>query len=185
MKNNKHNNSLEDFVQKNREAFDEAIPNLGIWTEIEKGLDQKNVPARPKTRRLWYYSRIAVAALLLIFSGGIIGNFIGQTQSVKNSPTSELAEIEAFYKKRISEKYAQLTNVNHDKSIDDDLAQIDEVMKELKADMLNQVPGAQEKIVNNLIKSYQLKINILERVLEWGDGNDQQQNNERNVQVSL
>lgn len=186
MSDTKNNNKLEDFVQNNREAFDDAIPNLKIWTEIEKGLNQTDcIEYQPKRRNLWRFSKIAAAVVFLLSLGGVIGNYIGQSQLDPNDASTELAKVEAFYKKRVSEKYAQLSKFNIDGSIDADLAQIDEVMEELREDMINQIPGTKEKIVDNLIKSYELKIKILEHVLERVDGHELEQNNNKNVQISL
>lgn len=185
MSDKKNNNNLEDFVQQNREAFDDAIPNLKIWTKIENGLDHKTSATKPQSRKVWQNLRIAAAIVFLLSLGGVIGNFIGQEQRNPDNASSELVEIEAFYQKQVSEKYAQFTKTSNDKSVEADLAQIDEFMKELKADMINQVPGTKEKIISNLIKNYQLKINILERVLERVEENTQEQNNKKNVQISL
>lgn len=185
MRDNINKDSLESFVRQNRENFDDAIPNLGIWSEIEQGLDQKSAFLQPKKRKLWKYSQIAAAAMVLLTLGGFFGNYLGKSQFNIDTPTSELVEIEAYFNKKVSEKYSQLTKLSYDKSIDVDLAQIDEVMKELREDMVNQVPGAQEKIINNLIKSYETKIKILERVLERSGEREQEQNNNNDVQISL
>ena len=180
------NNKLESFVQNNREAFDDAVPSLKIWTEIERelGKEKQNTPTHGYQLRR--HLKVAAAVLFLLFIGGIIGNYIGSSSpSSRNSLSGELAEIETFYKKQVSEKYAQLTKLNHDKSVDTDLQQIDDAIRELKEDMVNEVPGTKEKLIANIIKSYQLKINILKMVLERTQENKQEQNNNKNAQISL
>ena len=47
-----------------------------------------------------------------------------------------------------------------------DLEQLDLTMQELRQELLRAPKGQEEQIIENLIRSYQTKVQILERVLE-------------------
>ena len=166
-------NDLEKFIQGNRDAFDDARPSLKLWADIERELEQEKatpvVPIRRKTS--WY--QIAAAVLVLLTVGGIGGHYLGR-QSIQPTDTMALieqvapdfVEMEQYYNQQIQQRYAQLTTYQSDPELDADLAQIDEAMDELRAELENVPPGREEQVVQELIATYRIKLQILERVLE-------------------
>ncbi len=154
---------LEEFIIRHREDFDGAIPSLKVWAEIDNQLE-KQVPFRRK--KVWMYSRIAAAVVFLLIAGGVIGNFITADTNQPVALNPELQEMEAFYSQQFQKKYTQLTSLYHDESIENDLGQIDVFLEELKQELAKAPKGSEERIIENLIQSYQLKIQILDRILE-------------------
>lgn len=167
-------NDLEKFILDNRDAFDDARPSLKLWTEIEKDLtEEKQTPASPSLRihRPWY--QVAAAVLILLTVGGTGGAYLSQQQS--QAPTAQalieqvapdFSEMEQYYNERIAESYARLTTHTQDPEIDADLKQLDQAMAELREDLANAPRGQEEIIVQQMIDSYRLKLQILERILE-------------------
>ena len=92
----------------------------------------------------------------------------------------DLKEAESYYTKKVEVKYSELVNHNPDPSVITDLKQIDEVQKELKKELENAPATAREEIVRRMIENYQIKLGILERVLnhieEHPDNQKLQQN---------
>ncbi len=176
-------NDLEKFIQDNRDAFDGARPSLKLWAEIEKELDQEDEEQSPASnihplrgRRPWY--QIAASVVILLSVGAFGGAYLTQQNS---QPTAqelieefapEFGEMEVYYNQRIQENYARLTTYTQDPEIDADLAQVDQAMAELRADLENAPPGREEQIVQQLIDSYRLKLDILERILEQIEANN-------------
>lgn len=175
-------NDLEKFIQDNRDAFDDARPSLKLWANIEKELDQEedeshatNIhPLRP--RRPWY--QIAASIVILLSVGAFGGAYLTQQN---NQPTAqelieefapEFGEMQVYYNQRIQENYARLTTYTQDPEIDADLAQVDQAMEELRTELENAPPGREEQIVQQLIESYRLKLDILERILEQIEANN-------------
>lgn len=162
--------SLEMLIQDNREAFDDAYPSLKSWAVIEQSLTEQKVKQLTSRRLL----KIAAAVLLIFTAGGLIGSYITQTQqqqenalaSILPNISPELAELEKHYLKEIAQKSAQLASFPQDKEVENDLQFIDEAMEELRLELEVAPKGAEEQIVTNLIRSYQIKVKILERVLE-------------------
>jgi hypothetical protein len=167
--------NLEKFISSNREAFDKAIPNLKVWAEIDKALSRKGA----RRRTLWQNLRIAAAVLLLLFTGGIVGNYLAGTSFGDASVSlrdidPEYAEMAQYYEKQIDDKVKQLASYEQGQVVLEDFEQLDKTMEELKEDLLRAPKGKEEQIIENLIRSYQTKVQILERVLERIQSTDPQ-----------
>ncbi|PHN04743.1 hypothetical protein [Flavilitoribacter nigricans] len=171
--------NLEQFVRTNREAFDDARPSLKVWADIDRALDQKK--SRPFQWRKILKS--AAAVLLLLLAGGLIGHQISRGTEENTAAETlarispELAELEAHYNQQINAKFAKLANYPQRETVKADLAQIDETMEELRNEIVKAPAGMEKEIVTNLLRSYQLKVQILERVLERIRANEGDLNN--------
>lgn len=159
--------SFENFVRSNREEFDRAVPSLKVWAQIDQQM------AKRKSKRIVMYRVVGIAAsiVLLLGMGTAIGGYLANNQdtnamnSIANiSP--EYSEIEQYYSEQIQDKYQQLTSLQPDEAVFNDLEQVDVLMEELKKELGDAPKGKEEQIVEALIQSYQTKIEILERVLE-------------------
>lgn len=173
---------LEKFIEKNRTDFDTEIPNLKLWAAID---NQINPLKENKIVRMSWLRQAAAAIALLIVGAGL-GVFLNEKAEVKalSQVTSDIApdlkEAESYYTKKVEVKYSELVNHNPDPSVITDLKQIDEVQKELKKELENAPATAREEIVRRMIENYQIKLGILERVLnhieEHPDNQKLQQN---------
>lgn len=160
--------NIEQFIQANREAFDDARPSLKVWADIDRALE-------PKKARFFHLRRVlqsAAAVMLLLVAGALIGHQLSRSSTNANTAETlarispELAELEALYNQQINEKFALLANYPQRETVEADFAQIDETMEELRAEIAKAPAGMEEEIVTNLLRSYKLKVQILERVLE-------------------
>ncbi len=164
-----HDN-LEQFIQAHREDFDQEIPGLNVWANIDQTLSQQKTHTI-KRIHLWKSLRIAAAVLVLMVMGGFIGSYITQIQ-LGNIPENltqispEYAEMEQYYQQQIQDKYTQLVNYEQADVVKPDLDQLDTIMEELRTELVEAPQGSEEQIIENLIQSYQTKIDILSRVLE-------------------
>ncbi len=158
---------LEQFISDNRAEFDEAIPSLGVWANIDKALETGK-PVQKK--RFWKLSRIAVAASFLIIAGIALG-YVMATPDAHPIAHTEISkdyqDMSAYYERQLQDKTAKLVSYQHqDSSIDRDLEQFDQVLEELKEELQNVPKGTEEKVIHAMIQSYQAKIMLLDRVLE-------------------
>jgi len=160
---------LEQFIIENREAFNTELPNLKNWYLIEKQLKQQ---AR-KTRYLQArkYVLMAAAVVGLLFMGGLIGFFltkpveeIATVDAIKNI-APELQETEMYYQNQIADKTTMLVALQKDTSVLQDMREIDVFLSELKTELEHTPKENRETVISNIIKSYQVKLEILERVL--------------------
>ena len=162
-----HKNNIESFIKNNREEFDQALPSLKVWADIDKALEQKN--ARRFT--IWRATRVAAAVVLLMVSGALISNYWQSSRETElassiETANPEYAEMVQYYTDQVNNKYQQLVSLNAAVNVEEDLQQVDQVMEELKAELKDAPKGSEEQIIASLVMSYQTKVEILERVLE-------------------
>ena len=156
---------LEQFILGERDAFDSAVPGLKVWGEISKELDQR------KKRRLtiWRVCSAAAAVVFLLTCGALIGEHYTKQQFAEASLENvapQYAALEKQYQQEINQKYQQLVSYNHTGLVEGDLAQLDEVMAELKEELLVAPRGKELEIAESLLKSYKAKVEILQIVLD-------------------
>ncbi|MEM6963811.1 MAG: hypothetical protein AAF573_03530 [Bacteroidota bacterium] len=161
---------LEDFINEHRKDFDQKVPNLKVWSDIEKRLDP------PKAKRISMNKIIGVAAAVIFLLA--VGTFVGTqinvgnttpvaaVQGIDESIYPNYAEQEKNLKKRINQKRAQLASYTYDDSVNEDLSDLDQTLSELRTELRNVPKGSEEQIVQAMIKNYETKIKILEIVLE-------------------
>ena len=165
--------NLEQFIQANRKQFDRAAPDSAIWSRIAEQLPQEETKVI-NVRRI---CSIAAAAIILLGIGALIGLQIAPTNSSHLATIApEFQEVEQFYNNKVNYQLAQLAKyqeITKDPLIQQDLAELDEWMKQLHLELI-EVPKAQkEDIINAIIKNYKTKLQILERVLEHAQEHDE------------
>ena len=160
--------NLEKFISENRSAFDDREPSKGIWSAIDKQLDQKDKKSA-RTIPIWRYASVAAVAAILL----AVGVFIGQNMNNETAQPiafeeqyPEFLEAEHYYQKEVKTKVAQLAKYDHDASIEEDLKQLDQIYEELKNELAQAPKDQHERIINAMITNYRTKLSILERVLE-------------------
>lgn len=163
----KERDPLELFILENREHFDDAFPSLKVWNNIDQAVNRRS------TRRLKVLRTVgAIAAgIALLLTGAFAGSLFFQAKdaqavAILEQSAPEFIEAERYYQGEIQQKVAQLASYSPNDPVLKDLKQIDQVMEELKADLTRAPKGKEQEIVAALIRSYQMKISILELVME-------------------
>jgi len=154
---------LERFIRDHREAFDHADPPSHLWTVIRRELEPP-APARviPFLRR-WHYA--AAASILILIGAGIGWWFAPRLAPAPDPQYAEFQEAEAYYRQRIAQKVSRLEALDALPGVAPDLEEIAGSIAELKEE-LDQVPPAHRpELIHSLIRSYQVKLELLERVL--------------------
>lgn len=158
---------LEQFIHQNREQFDDALPSLKVWAEIERAMQPER--ARPKVSWLRVLA-FAASVSLLVLSGVGIGLYMGKSAG-QDTPIalSEIdpsyAGLEEYYQREISSRMAKLANYQQGSAVREDLQQLDHVLLELQEELKQAPKGQEAQIIENMIRSYKAKVDILERVL--------------------
>ncbi len=159
---------LENFVLDKREAFDDAIPSLKVWADIDRELSKRSV-SKPLTFQRFFKVAAAVAAILVV--GGFGGSMFTRGQqanpvAIIEQVNPEYLELEQYYRQQISTKVQQLARYEPNGSFMSDMKKMDQVMAELKEELCVAPKGQEEEIIATMIQTYQTKVAILERVLE-------------------
>jgi len=158
---------LEKFINQNRDQFDDKVPNLKVWADIEKRLD----PPQAKRISMKRILGIAASVLILLSTGAFLGNYF--TEEVNVSPPvasledyPEYGKKERDFQQKIENKRAQLASFNYDTAINEDLVDLDKTLEELRAELKDVPKGSEEQVLQAMLKNYETKVAILEIVLE-------------------
>lgn len=166
---------LERFVRENRAEFDGKMPKDFVWEGVESKLNQQAEP-KIKTKvvalrsRIYQYAKVAAIGLVLLTVGGFLGSYWTTQNQAKQlsfgSINEEYQELETFYAEQVNSQMTQLKKYRVDKSLMDDIKELDASFSELEKELsINENIANNEVIVNAMIENYQSKIAILERVL--------------------
>ena len=165
--------NLEQFIRERRTAFDDKEPPRAAWDKIQKSLNKDNKV--PRRISLWQFTRIAAAIIFLIG----IGVVIGRQTTTSNDEIAyveehfpEFAEARTYFEMEVDERLARLASYSYDTGLQDDMEQLDKFMEELKAELKIAPKGSEEKIIQAMIRNYQTKLDILEKVLESAENNN-------------
>ena len=174
---------FEKFVRDNREDFDMKTPSFKIWENIDKELNGEQKEFSPLKivkserhltlrKRVLRYASVAAVGLLLLTVGGMIGSYFTANGGQEVAEVSfgeiseEYAEVEQFYAQQVNYQIEELKKHDYDKNILEDITELDIAFKELKQELGNSEVMSDEEIIHAMIENYQMKIAILERVLE-------------------
>ena len=186
---------LEGFISQNRTEFDAETPHLKLWANIEKQLiltenNVKTVNLKAKTFRLPWLRQLAAAIALLVI-GASLGIYFAQKNGSQRAETEaqnvapDFKETEDFYNQKVENQLTKLASYNPDPSVISDLKQLDDVQRELKAELTHAPESTREEIVRRMIQNYQIKLGILERVLnhieENKNGNQNLKKKDENI----
>ena len=173
---------FEKFVKDNKENFDTEVPSFQLWNNIEPQLNEQDktqqsplkiVSSARRTIRMKMvrYASIAAVGLLLLTVGGVIGSYwtVGGEPQVAGislgEVSDEYAEVEQHYAQQVNLNIEKLKKLNYDEAILKDIEELDIAFQELKQELGHSNEISNEEIIHAMIENYQMKIDILERVL--------------------
>lgn len=155
--------SLKDFIDKNREAFDSREPSEKVWGKIDAQL--------PKTSTTWWNSVTiwrAAAVLFMALSGYLFisGGYknINETKEQKREVAQlqgEFSDLENFYSEQIEQKVELINEIddfNEDDNFSQDLAKLDAMYQVLREQMKTH---PSEKVKDALILNMLVRIDLL------------------------
>lgn len=175
----------KSFIEENRSEFDNESADPQLWSRIEFSLDQQ----APKMVKLSTVLRIA-AAILIVASAGIFlllnstrqtpvhvaGHSRQTTESeyILSSISPEYREVETYYVSRINSAMNELESFTPDEELLSAIADLDAEFKQLKSEMKENVN--QGEIIEAMIMNYRLKLELLEKMLD--SFNEEEQHSE-------
>lgn len=166
---------LAHFINENRTAFDDLEPSADLWDKIGAGIDKtKHKPLLRLNSWIW-----KAAVLIFVFTSAWFLNDYTDgpsknkeeviLQNASNSALlNELADGEAYYAVQISNKQAELEKYTreHPEIMNDlkrEFRELDRDNLQLKEDLVES--NANEKVIEAIMQSYRMKLQILEQVL--------------------
>ncbi|MBU2914792.1 MULTISPECIES: hypothetical protein [Reichenbachiella] len=151
---------LKRFVEETRGAFDVHELDTDLWSGIEGKLGEAEQKHRVMS---WRGVRryVAVVLVLVVSSAGILGWL---SEPSNNYERTELTEVESYYQNKIDIKVSKISALEADKQILEGLDLLDQSFMELKEDLKDNADN--EEVINAMISTYQVKLQILERILD-------------------
>lgn len=158
---------LEKFILENRGLFDDSTHRSDLWNRISLQL-----PGKRKPRMFTLNPTAAIAAgLLLLLTGALAGRMLPKKslslQLANLEQTApDFVEAERYYQGQIRQKTALLARFPARNPILYDLQQLDKAIEDLKIEICSAPKSKEEEMIAKLIQAYQIKIDILELVLQ-------------------
>ena len=160
---------LEKYITKMRDALDNEEPDTGHSRRFSKKLKQlEERPARTVNFR--HALQIAASVAIILASGiVIVKSSKGSSKMAANPAVEEFQRAQNFYATQVNDRYEDIAAIpfNNDKEKEmllDELAEMDTYYRELLLE-LNANPG-DERAMNALIQHYQLKIQVMDQIIE-------------------
>jgi hypothetical protein len=186
--------NLEQFIKKNREAFDLKPPPEHLWSAISQQLDagspkETTAPALKVRTAAWrQYLRPAAAAVILLTAGFAIGTFLARRNAPAHTLAAvypEYAEVEKYYQRQISNGISRLAGLQERALVQQDLQKLDTLYQQLLSDLQTAPPQAASRIVEAMINNYKTRIEILEQVQRSVDASKSLHQKSNNNEISL
>ncbi|MBK6966523.1 MAG: hypothetical protein IPH20_22155 [Bacteroidales bacterium] len=167
---------LEHFVRENAAGFNTLEPPAMAWDAIERELP---LARKSNIRKLWPYAWKVAAAVLIFASAWMLNDYADMNgkkqtagdrrESSTNPALNELQDTEAYYTSQITGKQAELQAFasEHPEIIEDlkkEFKEMDKKKAALKNDL--EESNADEKVIEAIILSYRVKIEILDEMLQ-------------------
>lgn len=184
---------LDRFVSDNAEKFNNLEPPAMAWDAIENELP---VAKQTTIRKLWPYAWKVAAAILIFASAWMLKDYTDDKRPEERTAASsestvqlnELSDTEAYYTSQISNKQAELAHYarQHPEIIEDlkkEFTEMDKSKAELKNDLIES--NADEKVIEAIIRSYRVKLEILDQMLTELRKSKEGNQNQKPVETKL
>ncbi|GAA0551886.1 hypothetical protein [Chitinophaga japonensis] len=163
-------NNLEDFIRQHRAGFEEEGPRPRVWKELERQLkaSQPSGKVAYLLKRHWLK---AAAVLVLVVNSVMLYQFLQfkkqQQDLARISP--ELQEAQVYYSAQITQRLEDIRKyppevLGLDSAARKELELRNETFQLLEKE-LQQNPG-NERIRSAMIRYYQMKLDLLDKILE-------------------
>lgn len=148
---------LDDFIDRNRQSFDNKVPSERVWTSIESALGFKKNTAITALN-LWRAAAVifmAVSAYLLIEKSQL---------SAQKVALKEFSDVESFYISQISEKTELIRGFESEglNGFTNDFRQLEAMYQVLKEEMKNR---PSQKVKEALVLNLLVRIDLLNQQL--------------------
>ena len=166
--------NLEKYIKANRDQFDDRHPDPSLWDQIAGRLPH----TRDDHRRvaMWKWMSAAAVTLALVMCGVVAGMYMGGNRGLNDPAYAEFMQAQQYYNVEYNKKKTELSQYTYDPVLEKDLEELDKMYDELSKEFLNTKEPDKTELVNAMIQIYKTRIDLLERVL-----NKIQQNNNEQI----
>ncbi len=155
--------NIEDFIRNNRAGFDDRDVPSGLWSRIDAEVNPIVEATVKPIRKPWVFFLSGMAASLVL-ALAVVGGFslISDPHDFSKSDVmKEYQQVEDFYSEQIN---IQMSSIELNPIIQEDLKQLDYIYEELKAELLGSQHGNSQDILDALTENYQTKLQLIELI---------------------
>ncbi|MFQ3578887.1 MAG: hypothetical protein SNJ71_01945 [Bacteroidales bacterium] len=172
---------LSEYISTHRKEFDIYEPSPEIWSRIEKSGD---LPKPLKKKNVFFVLSTRAAAVAIIFVSSFFLHRYIDYRDVENPPVAvqsqssnttvseeytEFEEAQTYYVHKVSNKIKELEHYAKDypgimDEIKVEIETLDSKFTSLQSDLKDGV--AQGEIIDAMIQTYRLKLEILEKITQ-------------------
>jgi len=164
---------FEDFINNNRDEFDEVEPSADLWGRIEQGLSLgENQPKKLAARTFSLGFVLQVAASVILLMGIGFGIYLKNEKRAKNVDLAAInpvyAKQQVHYTSLIETKLNELKSASKAdpqlyKEFSDEIAKMDSTYKRLSSDLATS-PN-QERVLRAMIRNLEVQTEVLNQQL--------------------
>lgn len=156
--------SLKEFVDKNREAFDNKTPSEKVWKKVEANLPQMKLVSLWNSAALW---RIAAA----LFMGVSVVLFLSKQDKTAEKEMAyqlkgEFKDVESFYTDEIAKRVALIDDFGgsfENDQFTQDFEKLDAMYQVLRDEL---IARPNEKLRDALILNILVRIDLLNQQIK-------------------
>jgi hypothetical protein len=188
----KEQDPIKDYIDRNREEFDDRKLPEGIWEGIEKELPQEKVERMVPLNGVL---RVAAAVILVLGMGIVLTilmnredpSAIAEDEKQEYPEPNiyerypELADAEFYYASRIEGLQEELNKFEISEEDFESLALLEEELTELKKELGDEVSN--EDLIQAMMEIYKYKLEMLEDMLQQIRGDKNEKYSKDEVQV--
>ncbi len=161
----KGKDGIDDFISRNRDAFDDKEPPASVWENIQSSLH----PRRPN-QGWWNELMVWRAAAVLFLAVSVYLMIPGQKQDQQRDEGSQVAmnefdDVEAYYVSEISQKVELIESIAADDTsgeITPDFQRLEAMYLVLKEEMKNR---PSKEVKDALVLNLLIRIDLLNQQL--------------------
>ena len=180
---------LEDFINSERDSFDNLEPRPALWANIEQQLAQQQPKPVVKTFSLAFVLKVAASVVLVMgigFAWYLNTQHFNRVNLVAINPTyarEQMRYASMVQNKRNELKTLAASNTQLYAEFSAELARMDSVYRKLNTDLVNSPD--QESVLRAMIRNLQVQTEVLNQQLQiieqFNDNKKQQQNETKNI----
>ncbi len=174
---------LKEYINLNQDAFNSLEAPANAWNVIENKIHGKH---HKRNGIIKYTSIISAATLLGFILYVVTFNQPANTEVIAENQT--LKETEFYYTNQINQKRAMIYQMSAKYpelklEMDNDLAELDMILIELKNDLKDNVDNAE--VIDAMIQNYRMKLMILEDIMLFLEDQEPKNNELNHISYEL
>jgi len=165
--------NLEDIIRENKDKFNDREPREGHIDRFQEKLERYHKKTKKPFLNWGFALKAAAIGILVVLSSLWLYDQLYTNQLVEHlaqrEESKEVQEVQLYYSNLVEKKYNQIQDFNfkneqQKKMLLEELSTMDSIYYNIKQDY-KEHPN-DPRVLNTLIRHYQMKLDVMNQVLE-------------------